>query len=397
MERTADITTEFECPQCGAPVAMPGYADVAVCAFCGSTLRRHRRPGVSRAPGPMAVETVEAAAGAPLTVAPAVEEEVLRSVQCSQCAGPLSAREGRRILVCGHCGVRVMVKEHGGVSRWYYPTRLNRLKAAAFAAAWLDDHPGIAKEARHAQFVEAQLVYAPIWEHRALLTGWEFGSKTRTVAEFIPDVNNEETGRMEIRMVKESVNEARLQERRFYQAATDFEALGVVRPRVSGRELLLPLLAGELDPGATVLTEEGTGKEVAERGRRAALQPLAGATSPDSHLFVFRETTALLYYPFWMVDFRPKHGTCRVAVNGRDGSINSAVAPADNTKRIALLVGQTLLMAVVAAIFVWAAVARDTGRASFVAAAVIVSVIAVLTVWRFRRVGEVEYREPFSS
>ena len=94
---------------------------------------------------------------------------------------------------------------------------------------------------------------------------------------------------------------------------------------------------------------------------------------------------------------RARRGPCRVVVNGRAGTVNSAVAPADNAKRILLLAGQAVLMAAVVAIFVLLAATRETGRASFIAAAVIVAVIAVLTVWRFRTVGEVEYREPFSS
>ena len=196
---------------------MPGYADMAVCAFCGSTLRRERAPGGPRAralaavPAPAAEPAggeaapispggfpplVSAPAAAP-TAAPfpeassGAEEEVLHSVQCSQCAGPLSVREGRRILVCRRCGVRVMVKEHGGVSRWYFPTRLNRLKAAGASAAWLSEYPGIARDARDAQLGDARLTYAPIWEHRLLLAGWEFGRKLRTVTEFVPDANNE--------------------------------------------------------------------------------------------------------------------------------------------------------------------------------------------------------------
>ncbi len=115
----------------------------------------------------------------------APEEEVLHSVQCSQCAGPLSVREGRRILVCRHCGVRVAVKEHGGFSRWYFPPRVNRLKAAAAGAAWLRDYPGIAKRARDARFVDARLIFAPIWEHKALLAGWEFGHILRTETEVV--------------------------------------------------------------------------------------------------------------------------------------------------------------------------------------------------------------------
>lgn len=384
---------------------MPGYADVAVCAYCGSTLRRDRALGAARqprlAPAWMAGEAPGAGAltgGAPGAAAP--EAEVLHSVQCAQCAGPLSASEGRRILVCEHCGVRVAVKEHGGVSRWYFPSRLNRLKAASAAAAWLCEYPGIAKQARDARFVQAELVYAPIWEHRALVAGWEFGHKARSRAEFVPDPHDEQSGRLELTIADETVKEPRLQERRFYLPAADFGALGATRPRVTGRELLLPLLAGELDSAVTVVNEVGTAAEVGERGKRAALQPLAGASSPSTHLFAFRESTALLYYPLWMVRFQVGRGSCRVVVNGRDGTVNAGFAPGDNTRRIMLLVGQALLTAAALAFLIVAAVVMENGRRSLIAGAVLVSVLVVLAIvslWRFPKAGEVEYREPFSS
>ena len=390
-DRTADNGIELECPQCGAPVVMPEYADMAVCASCGSTLARRREL--------RAVDDAEVAPPA------APEEQVLRSVQCSQCAGPLSAKEGRRILTCRHCGVRVIVKQRGGITRWYFPSRVDRLDAAAAAADWLREHPGIAKAARGARLVESHLVYAPIWEHRTLLAGWEFGYKLRPQTEVVSSParalfgrsGQEEDVRLDVRLVKEGVEEAHLKERRFYQPATDFEELGATRPRVTGRELLVPLLAGELEPSATVLTAQGSASDVADRGRRAAVLPLSGAVAPDSHLFTFRESMALLYYPLWLVRFQAGDRTCRVVVNGRDGTVNSGVAPASNQRRVALLAAQAVLAAVVCAVLVWLATTRDSGRATMVALAVIVFVAAALAIWRFRMVGEVEYHEPFSG
>ncbi|OFW61174.1 MAG: hypothetical protein A2133_10695 [Actinobacteria bacterium RBG_16_64_13] len=384
MELTKNSSPESECPQCGAPVFMPAYAEAAVCAFCGSTLTRTE---------------VEAVCPAGL------DKQTLRSVQCTQCAGPLDVFEGRRILVCGHCGVRVAVGDHSGFSRWVFPPRLNRLDAAHAGAAWLREYPGIAEDARNAHFVEARLVYAPIWEHRALVTGWEFGRKLRTKVEPVVSMYSapfdparvSEDVRLELKMVQEEVREPRLQERRYYQAATDFTAIDATRPRVTGRELLVPLLAGEMDPAAIVLEAEGTAEEVAETGRKVALQPVSGAMSPDSHLFAFRESTSLLFYPLWLVRFQQGNRLCRVVVNGRDGGVNSAIAPADNTRRMALLGGQLALLALAIAVLVWLAVTWESGRVSMAAAAVIVSAGAVLLAWRYRAVSEVEYHEPFSN
>jgi len=408
---TVNNTIETPCPQCGAPVPMPDYADMAVCTFCGSTLSRERL--LPSGPGPTIGEARLAAAWrgeaaaphGPTTAAGTPEEKVLHSVRCPQCAGPLSAREGRRVLVCRHCGTRVAVKEHGGVSRWYLPARVDHLAAAAAGAAWLRERPGLAKQTREARLTDARLVYAPIWEYKALLAGWEFGYKMRTQAEPVGSAPlmvhglgfEGEDERLALRLVKEGVKEPRLQERRFYQAATDFEALGATRPRMTGRELLVPLLAGEIDDAATVLEAEGTGRAVAERGRGSLLQPLSAALSADCHLFTFRETTSLLYYPLWLLRYQAGDRSCRVVVNGRDGAVNSAFAPADDRRRVALLAVQVILAAVVVAFLVWLAVTRVEARMSMVAAAVIVSVVVALWVSRFRMAGEVEYHEPFSG
>lgn len=385
---TANSTMEGSCPQCGAVVPISGYADMAVCSFCGSTLWRGRTDDIS------ANQVVP------------LEEDVLRSVQCPQCAGPLGTREGRRVLACRHCGTRVAVKDRGGVSRWYFPARVDRLEAAAAGADWLRRYPGIARSARDARFVDAELVYVPIWEYRTLLAGWEFGRKVRTRTEsvgsgsimFSGSGNFECEGeRLELRLVTEGVKEPCLQERRLYRAAADFGALGATRPKVTGRELLLPLLAGELDASAAVLEVAVDGAEVAARGRRSAMQPLSGAVSPDTHLFTFREKLALLYYPLWVVGYQVGAHQFKVIVNGRNGNVNSAIAPGDNRWRWISLSARVLMSIILVALFAWLAVAHESARTTMAVAAVIVSVAAALYVSRFRTVREVEYHEPFSG
>jgi len=362
------------CPQCGAPVDMPAHAGAAVCASCGSLLALEH-------------ESQQPPAGEP-------DQAVLVSVQCPQCAGPLGVREGRRILVCGHCGVRVAAMKRDGFSRWYFPVRLDRLKAVGGGSAWLKQHPGISKRARNAHFVEARLVWAPIWEYKALVAGWEFGSRVRTQYELVGEEDNE---RLDLHVVREVVEEPRLQERRLFLAATDLAALGATRPRITGREPALPLLAGELDPSALVLEAEGSAADMIDRGRRAVLQPLSGAVSPDTHLFALRESATLLFYPLWLLRYGDGNRFYSMVVNGRDGTMNSATAPADITGQVVYLAARVAFMAVVVALLAWLGFARGPLRAPVLAAAVIVFVVAILTVWRFRAQREVEYHEPFSS
>jgi DNA-directed RNA polymerase subunit RPC12/RpoP len=395
---------EYGCPQCAAIVRLPGYADVAVCPSCGSTLTREAAQAAAPAVKPVATPAAlqkEPGVASPEVSPPrsglsvdAPEEQVLRSVRCSQCAGPLTAREGQRLLVCGHCGVRMAVREHGGFSRWYLPARIERLEAVAAAATWLEDHPGISKRARAASLAEARLVYVPIWEHRSLVAGWEFGYKLRTRYELVGD---EEREWLDLRLAREGVEEPYLQERRYFEAATDLSALGATRPRITGRELMLPLLAGELDPSSAVLEARGSAAEAAAAGRKAALLPVSGASSPDSHMFALRESTALLYYPLWLLRYQVGNRFYRIVVNGRNGSVNSGQAPASNAGRVTLLAAEVVVLAAVAALLLWLGLSGETAQVSTTAGAVIVSVVAILLVWRFRLQREVEYHEPFSS
>ena len=241
------------------------------------------------------------------------------------------------------------VRPHGGVSRWYFPVRVDRREATAAGVEWLRRYPGIAQRMRSARLVEARLVYAPVWEYRTLLTGWEFGHKVRTQLELVtPPMSlgsgsgfHSEGEQLELQLVRQGVKESRLQERRFYQAAADFEALGATRPRVTGRELLLPLLAGELDPGATVLQASGDGMAWRAWAEVGAAAPL-WCGLPNSHLFTFRERISLLYYPLWVARYQAGHHSCKIVVDGRDGTVNSAVAPADDRRQLIALAAQIL-------------------------------------------------------
>jgi hypothetical protein len=361
-------------------VSLPDYADMAVCGYCGCTLAREQVRVLAK-------EREQQ-----------LERQPLRSVKCSQCAGPLSAWEGKRILVCDHCGVRVAVLDHGDLSRWCFPARIDATQAATAGAAWLRDHPGIASTFREAALVETKLAFAPIWEHKVLAAGWEFGYRHRVWPQ--PTVNPL-TGEFhmptDMRPVQERVHEPRLHERRFYLPATDFGVLGAVRPRVTGRELLLPLLAGELDPTAIVLEATGDISEAVEMGRAAARLPLSGASDPDLHIYLFREASSLLYYPLWLLRYRRGNDYGRIVVDGRNGTINSATAPADLRAKTAALVAKISGLIVLAAVLLYLGVAHEAGRGPLLIVAVVVSVLAVVLGLRFRPEKEVEYHDSLAS
>lgn len=326
-----------------------------------------------------------------------VERQRLHSVKCSQCAGTLSVYRGKRLLVCDHCGVRTAVLEAGGVSRWYFPARVDRRAAATAGARWLGDHPGIDTSFRDATLVETQLVYAPIWEHRVLAAGWEFGYRhsNRLISTPLPAVEDSYQP-LELQRVQEKVKEPRLHERRFYLPATDFVALGARRPRVTGRELMVPLLAGELEPYAMVLEAEGDGSEVAEAGRALARQPLSGADLPRMHVYLFKETTSLLYYPFWILRYRLGSAFGTVVVNGRHDNVNSAVAPADLKGKKTALAAKIAGLVVLGAVMVYLGVRSEALR-PLLALSVVSWAVAVLLGLRFKPEKEVEYHDPYAA
>lgn len=281
------------------------------------------------------------------------------------------------------------------MSRWLLPQTIDRLQAIGAATKWLADYPGISRQAREASVSKGQLVHAPIWEHRALVAGWEFGTKLRTRS-FL--AATEEGGeRLDLEITEEPFEEPRLQERRLFRAACDLEALGATRPRFSGRELLLPLVAGEVDPSSKVLDPDGTAAEVSELGRTLALQPTAGAADPESRMLILRESLALLFYPLWTVDYQVGGRPYRIVVDGRDGSVNSATAPAGDQWTNGYLGLKVAGLVVAAVLAVWLGSLWGSARVPSVVVAVIVVIVAVTMALRSPRGGKVEYHEPFSS
>ena len=353
-------STQRVCPQCAADVSWPDYADVVVCSSCGSTL---------------------------------AADATLRAVQCPQCAGPLAAVGGLRMLACCHCGVHVLVSTRGGHDRWRLPLRASRGDAERIAWQWLRDRSDAATPSDGATFGKVALIYAPIWEYGALVAGWEFGFHTRVRCESVRDDEDE---RLELRPYREEVQEGRLQERRFYQAGADLAAVGATRPRITGREPLLPVIGGDLD-GALVLPAQGSATDILAAGRRRVLSPTSRAERPQARLDVVRESASLLFYPLWVLELREGARRYSFVVNGFEGTMNSARVPAGELARLRKRAATVAPLAVAAALFVVLALVSSNSRIPALILALMVLAGAVAVFLRTRERAEVEYHDPYSS
>ena len=290
-------TKERICPQCAVGLSWPDYADVVVCSSCGSTL---------------------------------AADAALRAVQCPQCAGPLAAVGGLRLLACCHCGVHVLVSSRGGHDRWRLPLRTDRAEAERAARGWLAGRPDIAQPEEGSPSRRRNSSTHPCG---STVPWWRGGSsviRRGSARELVGDEDNE---RLELQPYREEVQEGRLQERRFYEAAADLSIIGATRPRVTGREPLLPVLGGDLDD-ARVLPAQGSPASVLERGHRQVLQPTSAAERPEGRLLVVRESACLLFYPLWVLELRQGARRYSLVVNGFEGTVNSAIAPVGTMARI---------------------------------------------------------------
>lgn len=318
----------------------------------------------------------------------------LRSISCPRCAGPLAGSDGERFLRCGHCGTPFVTRVGDGYARRFFPTKVDRLKAVGAATAWLRRHPDAPDDIREAAFVDAHLLYVPIWEVRSHVVGWEFGKKLRARAEV---VRRGDQDSVEMTLVEEGVEEGFLTERRMYQEAADLDALGMRRPHVTGRETTLPYLPGELEADAAVLQAVGDLDQIRARARAAFLTPPTGAVVRSSRLFLLKERSALIYYPLWALRYRYRGRLYEMTVDGRSGEIHAARAPSDNRRRVAAFV------ALAGALGLAMAVAAGVGESSPAAAEValyvclLILLVASGVAWRFTLVHEVEYHEPFAS
>jgi hypothetical protein len=161
--------------------------------------------------------------------------------------------------------------------------------------------------------------------------------------------------------------------------------------------LLLPLVAGEVDPSSNVLEPQGTAAAVAERGTKLALLPASGAADPHTRMLVLREAVSLLYYPLWLVDYQVADCPYRIVVDANHGTVNSGTAPAADQRLNPVLMLRVAALLVVAAAAAWVAASWTAVRVPVVFLAVIVCIAAFLLVLRSPSGGKVEYHEPFSS
>ncbi|MCZ7663612.1 MAG: hypothetical protein M5U22_12090 [Thermoleophilia bacterium] len=318
----------------------------------------------------------------------------MRSISCPRCAGPLLARDGDRLISCGHCGTPFLTSLEDGFSRRYFPAKVEKLQAVGGAARWLWKHSDTPDDIRESAFVEARLLYVPIWELRAYVVGWEFGKKLRSKAETVR-MGDEEYVR--VNLVEEGVEAGFLDERRFYQEAADLTSLGMGRPHVTGREFTLPYLPGELEKGAAVLGADRDLGAVRSRARESFVRPPTGTVTRNTRLFLMKEQAALIYYPLWALRYRYRGRLYEMTVDGRSGVIHAARAPADNSKRLGVLIGSYAALAVALALAVSAWEAWEGAREPAMYVAVLVAVLAFGVYWRFRLLREVEYHEPFSG
>lgn len=321
---------------------------------------------------------------------PLAPAATLRSISCPRCAGPLQGRDGDRVIACAHCGTRFLTGLANGYARRYFPAKVERLQAVGAGARWLWEHPDAPSDIRDSAFVEAHLLYVPIWEVRAHVVGWEFGKKLRNRTEIVK-VGDEDV--LQNELVEEAVEEGFFGERRFYQEAADLDVLGMGRPHITGREFTLPYLVGELERGAAVLESNGDLPAVRARAQESFLRPPTGTVARDTRLFLLKESAALLYYPLWTLSYRYRGRLYEMVVDGRNGRVHAARAPADNRRRIALFLVSYALLA--AAVSVWGAWERMGEPALYTM--VLVVVLAAGAFARFRLIWEVEYHEPFSA
>jgi hypothetical protein len=321
-------------------------------------------------------------------------EVVLRSLTCPACAGSLRAEEGRDLLTCGHCGTEYLETAQAGFTRRRFAARLDRLAAVGRAYRWLAEAADTPGDMRSAVFTDAYLLYVPVWEIRAHVVGWEFGVKWRTKREVVRSGDEQV---VQLQLVDEASEQGFLDERRMYQEAADLSALGMGRPHVTGRELTLTFLPAELEQGASFLEPDRGYAQVLEKARDSFRRPPTGAAPRDRRLFLLKESVTLLYYPLWSLRYRYRGRLYDITVDGRNGAVHAARAPADNARRIAVMLSSYALLALCLAVLVTAWGALPASRQAVLYAGVVVVALASPVYWRFGLLTEVRYHEPFSS
>jgi DNA-directed RNA polymerase subunit RPC12/RpoP len=257
--------------------------------------------------------------------------DIITGLDCPNCAGTLSVREGQRIVKCPYCEARSFVRGERGVARYQVARKMGREAAAqAVRGFWSGFNRAMDLQSR-ARITELFLVYLPYWRALSDVAGWVFGQK---------QVGSGKNRRYEAREVQIMEN------MEWTGAAGDVAEFGVESVSLAGAQLAA-YNSDSLHAEGMVFEPTGSQTEASDRARGgwvARAQKKSGLDRlAQTFLRFLRESLAMVYYPLWVARYTYRNRAYQVVVDGHGGKVLYGKAPGNIWFRALMLVGGTAL------------------------------------------------------
>jgi|GEM_PF-2897191 len=248
------------------------------------------------------------------------------ALTCPSCAGTLKFK-GSNILPCQYCGNNFLLISPDEVLRFYTETSIDRYKAILIARKKIFEDPAVDPDVRNrANIASVKLFYVPF----VLYRGYRIGRVVKT----------QEIKTMLLLPMHRRETEIVCSDFSFVHPVSRFVQEGIEMMEIPLDTLALKVFEiSELAKKAVVFNPD----KPLEHYREIFRKDLLGL---DPDMEVVEESTLLVYYPVWALNYVYKNDLFSVIIDGIPGEIISARAPYAGSFRVLSMLIFTLVAGV---------------------------------------------------
>lgn len=257
-------------------------------------------------------------------------------IECPACRAPMGLSRSERIISCGHCGARSVVEGHGYVPEYGIEPLIDEQTARRTLQKALR-HPSVPeKMLKKSKMVAIELNYVPYNEITAMRMGSMVLSKEQ-----------EPLGSQEKKRKREEDTRIVLSEVHRVVPAVDLKNWGLERAQIDPlpeevRDRLEPFdrarAAAKDKIQEPTLNPEFILRSMQESGVAATVQ--------DNTEFLEKRFRRI-FYPIWRIHYTYQGNMFKATVDGLNGRIMNARAPANEKSRILWLLGVSMFVAII--------------------------------------------------
>ena len=248
------------------------------------------------------------------------------ALACRECGGAIQLAEGARIANCPSCATSFLVTTPVGIQRYYVPPTLTVKQAALMTAG----AALVGQKVGH-RLLDAQLVFAPLWDLRGEVEGWISWKRPRRQV-VIDEVRESWDGPKVVQKKILEEGGERFKRMVSWEGRQIFPGIkvgeyGLYEVKDERFPLLKPYDEGEMHQYGTIFTpQDPSTQDALEHAQQyyqeLVLSPYSQAEDVHHRLKVTRQgPPMLLFYPIWIVRYLSGRKLYRMTLDAATGNV----------------------------------------------------------------------------